>query len=365
VNEKFARAFLEEHSGSNPIALIQDYHFALLPQMIRAQKPDAILSLFWHIPWPNPEAFGICPWKKDLLLGMLGADLIGFHTQYHCNNFLDTVDRFLEARVDREQFSVTIQGHVCYVKPFAISVEWPSRHDIQPAAFPREREDLLAELNLPAGTMLGIGVDRVDYTKGIIERFRSVERLLEKHPEHVGKFVFVQIGAPSRTHIKRYQDLNSAVQEEADRINWKFGHAEAPPILLKLSHHNGPEIHRYYRAAELCFVSSLHDGMNLVAKEYVSAHSDGRGALVLSNFAGAARDLGDALLVNPYDTDECAEALHHALTMPEEERRQRMQRMRAQVSEKNVYAWAGSFLAEINRIAQNKAMASQLSQVAP
>lgn len=354
VNEKFARAFLEEHRESNPVALIQDYHFALLPQMIRAQKPDAILSLFWHIPWPNPEAFGICPWKKELLAGMLGADLIGFHTQFHCNNFLDTVDRFLEARVDRENFSITIQGHVCHVKPFSISVEWPPRYDIPVDNFNKEREQLLSELNLPKHVKIGVGVDRIDYTKGLIERLRSVEKLLDKHPELVGKFVFIQIGAPSRTHIKRYQDLNSEIQEVTDQINWKFDRAEVPPILLKLSHHNSPELYRYYRAADLCFISSLHDGMNLVAKEYISAHSDNKGALVLSTFAGASRELTDALLVNPYDLDECAEALYRALTMSEAEKRRRMERLRTVVSHNNVYSWAGSFLAEIHRIAQAK-----------
>ncbi|MEO5971361.1 MAG: trehalose-6-phosphate synthase [Bdellovibrionia bacterium] len=358
VNEKFAHAFLEEHKESNPIALIQDYHFTLLPQMIRAEKPDAILSLFWHIPWPNPEAFGICPWKKELLRGMLGADLIGFHTQFHCNNFLDTVDRFLEARVDREQFSVTIQGHVCYAKPFSISVEWPSRYDIPVEAFAKEREELLAELNLPMDIKIGIGVDRIDYTKGIVERLRSVEKLLDKHPELVGKFVFIQIGAPSRTHIKAYKDLNLEVQEIADHVNKKFSKAEVPPILLKLTHHDAPDIYRYYRAADLCFVSSLHDGMNLVAKEYVSAHSDMSGALVLSTFAGASRELTEAMIVNPYDIEECAAALFHALTMPEAERRRRMERMIATVSEKNVYAWAGSFLSEIHRIAQAKSDAA-------
>ncbi|MEW6054975.1 MAG: trehalose-6-phosphate synthase [Bdellovibrionota bacterium] len=354
VNEKFARAFVEENPTPNPIALIQDYHFALLPQMIREKKPGAILSLFWHIPWPNPEAFGICPWRKELLTGMLGSDLIGFHTQFHCNNFLDTVDRYLEARVDREQFSVTIQGHVCYVKPFPISIEWPTRHDIPVEAFPAERAELLAELNLPKDIKIGIGVDRVDYTKGIIERLRSVERFLEKNPSYVGKFVFVQIGAPSRTHIKRYQDLNAEVQEVADEINWKFSQADTSPILLMLAHHNAPELFRFYRAAEVCFVSSLHDGMNLVAKEYISAHGDLDGTLILSTFTGASRELTDALLVNPYDIDECSQALHTALSMPQAERRIRMERLRKVVSEKNVYGWAGSLLAEIDRIARAK-----------
>jgi trehalose 6-phosphate synthase len=354
VNEKFAKAFLDENPGESPIVLIQDYHFAILPEMIRSKKKDAILSLFWHIPWPNPEAFGICPWKKDLLKGMLGADLIGFHTQFHCNNFLDTVDRFLEARVDREQFSVTIRGHSCYVKPFPISIEWPTPHDIPVDQFEKERQELLSDLNLPQGIKMGVGVDRVDYTKGIIERLRGVERFLDKHPEYVGKFVFLQIGAPSRTHIKRYQDLNAEVQEVADQINWKFDRAEVPPILLKLSHHNAPELYRHYRAADLCFVSSLHDGMNLVCKEYISARSDLDGVLILSTFAGAARELPEALLVNPYDADECSDAIYTALTMSASEKQRRMECLRKTVSEQNVYGWAGSFLAEIDRIAQRK-----------
>ncbi len=354
VNEKFATAFLNEHADESPIALIQDYHFALLPQMVREKKPKAVLSLFWHIPWPNPEAFGICPWRKEILKGMLGADLIGFHTQFHCNNFLDTVDRFLEARVDREQFSVTIQGHVCYVKPFPISTIWPPKFEIPVQDFPSEREALLTELNLPKHVKLGLGVDRVDYTKGIIERFRSIERLLERHPELIGRFVFVQIGAPSRTHIKRYKDLQSEVQEVADEINWKFDGAEVPPILLKLSHHNSPDLQRYYRAADVCYVSSLHDGMNLVAKEYISARADRKGALVLSTFTGAARELTDAYLVNPYDVEESSDALFNALNVSDEEAANRMDRMRSAVAEKNIYAWGGLLLAEVHCIEQQK-----------
>lgn len=355
VNEKFAKAFLQEPTERGTVVLIQDYHFALLPLMIRNERPDAILSLFWHIPWPNPEAFGICPWKKQLLTGMLGADLIGFHTQFHCNNFLDTVDRNLEARVDRENFSVSFRGHVCYVKPFSISVEWPPNYDIPIEEFGREKEALFSELGLPMDIRVGLGVDRVDYTKGLVERLESVERLLDRHPELVGRLVFIQIGAPSRTTIRRYQDLNAELVEMAEKINRKFeGRGGPPPVLLRLTHHNPPDIYRYYRAADFCFVSSLHDGMNLVAKEYVAARKDLGGALVLSTFAGASRELLDALLVNPYDIDECANALHHALVMSDGERRQRMERLRAVVTEKNVYAWAGSLLGEIHRIARRK-----------
>lgn len=354
VNERFAEAFLNEPLDQKSIVLIQDYHFALLPEMIRRKKRDATLSLFWHIPWPNPEAFGICPWRKEILTGMLHSDLIGFHTQFHCNNFLDTVDRFLEARVDREQFSVTIQGHVCYIKPFPISIQWPSPNEIDLAQLPNEKSELLTELNLPQDIRIGVGVDRIDYTKGIVERLKSVERLLDQHPELIGKFVFIQVGAPSRTHIKRYQELNAEVQRVADEINWKFHRSSVPPILLKLSHHNSPDLYRYYRAADLCFVNPLHDGMNLVAKEFISARNDLRGVLVLSTFAGASRELGDALLINPYDLDECAAALWQALTMSDADQSQRMERLRATVADKNVYSWASSFLSEIHRITKLK-----------
>jgi trehalose-6-phosphate synthase len=350
VNERFAKSFADEKWEGNPVVLIQDYHFALLPQLIRERRKDALVSLFWHIPWTNPEAFGICPWRKEILAGMLGADLIGFHTQFHCNNFLDTVDRYLEARVDRARFAVTYQGHTCYVKPFPISVEWPARHSLPASEFDRERADLLNELNLPEGIRIGLGVDRVDYTKGIVERLQSVEKLLEKYPEWIGKFTFVQIGAPSRTHIKRYQDLNAEVQEEADRINWKFSQADVPPITLRLAHHNAAEIFRLYRAADLCLVNPLHDGMNLVCKEYIAAREDLQGVLILSTFAGAARELTDAILINPYHLDECADALHRALKMPAGEQNERMGRMRAAVSEHNVYFWAASFLGEMQRI---------------
>ncbi|MCM2278654.1 MAG: trehalose-6-phosphate synthase [Oligoflexia bacterium] len=362
VNTKFAQAFIEEIKSERPIALIQDYHFALLPGMLRKLRPDAVTSLFWHIPWPNSEAIGICPWKEELLLGMLGADLIGFHTQYHCNNFLDSVDRFLEARVDRDNFSVTIRGHTCVVKPFPISVEWPPRHDLAAAEIPKARAQLLEELSIAPDALVGIGVDRVDYTKGIIERFLAVERLLEKHPELVGRFVFLQIGAPSRTHIKRYQDLNSEVQEVTDRINWKFRKPGYEPIVLRLSHHDSQEVYRFYRAADVCIVSSLHDGMNLVAKEYISSRSDESGSLVLSSFTGAARELSDAIIVNPYDTDKTAEGIYHALTMRPEERQARMARLRQTVASNNVYAWAADFLKEIHSIAQRQSQRGGLIQ---
>jgi trehalose-6-phosphate synthase len=365
VNEKFARAFHEENLNGVPIVLIQDYHFAPLPRMIRLRRPEAIVNLFWHIPWPNPEAFGICPWKTELLAGMLGADLIGFHTQFHCNNFLDTAERFLEARVDREDFSVTYLGHTCYVKPFPISIEWPSSQELPMDQFDLERKRLLEELGLSESVRMGVGVDRLDYTKGIVERFRSVERLLERHPEWIGKFCFVQIAAPSRTAIKRYQNLTNEVKEIAEEINKKFskyseGSNQTPTILFRLAHHSQQEIRRYFRAADLCFVTPLHDGMNLVAKEFVAARSDLRGVLILSHFAGAARELKEALLVNPYAFDECAEALHRGLRMGKKEQMHRMENLRNTVSDRNVYAWAAALIDEISQVARRQGLKTEV-----
>jgi trehalose 6-phosphate synthase len=352
VNQRFADALLEEIAGEpNPVVLAQDYHFALLPRMIKAARPDARVALFWHIPWPNPEAFGICPWQAELLDGMLGADLLGFHVQAHCNNFLDTVDRLLESRIDRERFAVNRSGRFTYVRPLPISVpfgaEAARRAPAESAC--SERVEMLRATGVEA-PMLGVGVDRIDYTKGIPERFRALETLFEKYPCYVGQFTFAQIGAPSRTHIKRYHDLMEEVTLEAERINRRFRTNGWRPIVFLPRHHSHQQILPYYRAADLCLVTSLHDGMNLVAKEFVAARGDGQGVLVLSRFAGASHELADALLVNPYDTEGLADAIHRALAMAPEERRARMGRMRTHIREHNIYRWAGTLIAELAAI---------------
>jgi trehalose 6-phosphate synthase len=348
VNQKFADALLEEMQNVNkPVVLVQDYHFALLPRIIKQSRPDARVAIFWHIPWPNPEAFGICPWQRELVDGLLGADIIGFHIQAHCTNFLQTVDRVVESRIDWEHFSVQRLDHNTAVRPFPISVE-VAEADANPpreSAY-EERAALLKNLGVEAALM-GVGVDRMDYTKGILERFLAVERFLEKYPRYQGVFTFVQIGAPTRTHIKRYHDLQAEVEAEADRINWRFQADQWKPIVLLNRQHSHQEIAPYYRSADLCLVTSLHDGMNLVAKEFVATREDERGVLILSCFTGAARELRDALQVNPYDIDQTAEAIRAALEMQPDEKQMRMQRMRKQVRENNVYRWAGSLIGEL------------------
>jgi trehalose 6-phosphate synthase len=351
VNRKFADALLEEMENvSRPVVLVQDYHFALLPRMIKQARPDARVAIFWHIPWPNPEAFGICPWQRELVDGLLGADLVGFHIQAHCTNFLQTVDRIVESRINWEHFSVQRLDHHTTVHPFPISVAFSDApgEPARESAY-EERATLLKALGIEA-TSMGIGVDRLDYTKGILERFLAIERFLEKYPQYQGIFTFVQIGAPSRTHIKRYHDLQAEVEAEADRINWRFQTDRWRPIALSVRQHSHKEIEPYYRTADLCLVTALHDGMNLVAKEFIATRSDERGVLILSCFTGAARELRDALQVNPYDIDQTAEAIRAALNMSPEEKQIRMQRMRKLVRENNVYRWAGSLIGELCEI---------------
>jgi alpha,alpha-trehalose-phosphate synthase [UDP-forming] len=348
ANHRFADAVLKEMEGMDrPVLLAQDYHFALLPRMIKKARPDVRVAIFWHIPWPNPEAFGICPWQRELVDGLLGADLIGFHIQSHCTNFLQTVDRALESRIDWEHFTVNREEHRTVVKPFPISVEFPENapSEARESVY-IERVALLRELGLEA-TFLGVGVDRVDYTKGILEKFLAIERLLEKHPTYRDKFTFLQIGAPSRTHIKRYHDLLGEVEAEAERINWRFQTSKWKPIVYIKRQHSHYEIQRFYRIADVCLVTSLHDGMNLVAKEFVAARQDEQGVLVLSRFTGAARELADSLLVNPYDIEQMAEAIRFALEMNTEERKARMHRMRKVVREHNIYRWASTLIAEL------------------
>ena len=344
ANRKFARAVAEEAKTPDPIVLVQDYHFALLPRMVRNTLPDATIITFWHIPWPNPEAFAICPWREELLDGLLGSSILGFHTRFHCNNFLDTVDRTLEARVDRETTEVTYGGKLTAVKRYPISIDWPPAEDLTGKPVAECRADVRRRNDLPQDQFVGIGVDRLDYTKGIIERFLAVERLMEMEPGWVGRFSFIQIAAPSRSKIGEYQEFGERVRALAGKINDRFAHGGAPPILLKVEHHEPPDVYEHYRAADVCCVTSLHDGMNLVAKEFLASRDDDRGVLVLSQFTGASRELPEALIVNPYDIDQCAAALHMALTMPFAEQRDRMRVMRGLIREFNVYRWAGRML---------------------
>jgi trehalose 6-phosphate synthase len=350
VNQRFADAVVAEARGEDPVVLVQDYHFALLPAMIRERLPQATILTFWHIPWPNPESFGICPWRREILQGMLGSTILGFHTRYHCKNFIETVDRYLEARIEHEHSTIAYREKETLVESYPISIEWPSATET--AAWPSVdacRRRVIARLGLPADACLAVGVDRYDYTKGILERLNAVERLLEKWPAWIGRFVFVQVAAPTRGALDEYRSFQERVQRVTQRINERFGRPGYQPVHLLAQHHEHDAVTELFRAANICVVTSLHDGMNLVCKEFVAARDDLQGVLVLSRFAGAARELAEALIVNPYHVEETADALHRAATMPEGEQRERMASLRSTVREFNVFRWAGRMLADAGR----------------
>jgi trehalose 6-phosphate synthase len=362
VNRKFADAVCDEVDSDDPIVLVQDYHFALAPKMIRERLPRATILTFWHIPWPNAERVGICPWREEILSGLLGSSIIGFHTQQHCNNFVDSVDAFMESRIDREERAVIQGARKTLVRPYPISIEWPVRWLDGISDVDECRESVRRELGLKRDALLGVGIDRLDYTKGIEERLQAVDHLLQHYPEFRGRFSFAQLAAPSRTKIDRYRELNDRVEQLADEINTKWGDGDYRPIVLLRAHHEPPTVFRYYRAADLCYVSSLHDGMNLVAKEFVAARDDCRGVLVLSQFTGAARDLTEALIVNPYDLRQASDALAVALRMPVDEQKERMKSMRRLVSEFNVYRWAGRMLVDASELRRRERLSGRLSR---
>ncbi|MDD5731232.1 MAG: trehalose-6-phosphate synthase [Candidatus Omnitrophica bacterium] len=348
ANQKFADNLLEELSAKPPFIFIQDYHFTLLPKLIKEKRPDATIALFWHIPWPNPEAFAICPYQMEILDGMLASDLIGFHLQYHCNNFLETANRLIECRVDTEKFSVNRGQKETFVKAFPISVDgYMGGHSVE--VNPEELDNIRRELKLE-DKIIAVGVDRIDYTKGINERIMAIDRFLEKYPQYRNKFVFVQLASPSRTRIKRYQDLMDEIESLVEKTNSKYAQGDWKPIIYLKRQFAQEEIRPYYQVADLCIVSALHDGMNLVAKEFVASRKDAGGVLILSRFTGASRELSDAVLINPYAVEDFADAIKFALEMAPEEKKKRMESMRKVVAENNVYRWAGNIITELTAL---------------
>jgi trehalose-6-phosphate synthase len=343
-NEVFADAVLQEANGDPAFVFIQDYHLALLPRMLKRRNPALTVAQFWHIPWPNRDTFRAFPWKEELLDGMLGNDLLGFHLRYHCANFLDTIDGTIEALVDTEHGLVSRADHVTTVRPFPISIDFDEHG--QRANSPEVRSAVSAWRQRLGQTpeILGIGVDRLDYTKGIPEKLHAIERLFEEHPEYIGQLVFVQVGVPTRSSIGAYRELDLEVGRQVEAINRRWGSRSWQPVIFERRNVNPTELSALHSIADFCMVNSLHDGMNLVAKEFVASRVDGDGVLILSAFTGAARELDGALLVNPFAVDEVAEAIHRAIIMAPEARRRRMNKMRAAVAANNIYRWAGKIV---------------------
>ena len=351
ANQRFADAILQEADGVAALVFIQDYHFGLLSRMLKNQNPNLTVAQFWHIPWPNRQTFRAFPWKQELLDGMLGNDLLGFHVHSHCVNFLECVEQTLPACVDTKDGYVSNGDHLTTVRPYPISIDFEEHvrlaRNAQFAAAPVQWEKELGQIP----EMLGIGIDRIDYTKGIPERLHAIERLLEERPEYVGRLVFLQVGVPSRTAIEDYENLNQSLIRQIEAINQRWSRGSWNPVVFVRRQVDQESLIKLHLMADFCLVSSLHDGMNLVAKEFVAGRIDGDGVLILSAFTGAARELTDALIVNPFATDEMAAAIHQALNMPAQERHLRMNRMRAIVASNNVYRWAGEILLALSDIA--------------
>jgi trehalose 6-phosphate synthase len=350
VNGLFADAVAEEIGQEPAFVFVQDYHLALLPALLKQRCPRAKVAHFWHIPWPNPEVFRICPWRIELLQGLLGSDMLAFHIRYHVNNFIDTVDRELEARPDRELTAIVYQRHTTRIRNFPISVDFEAvRQQASGRDVTQRMKQLREQYRLPARN-LGIGIDRADYTKGIPERLRAIDRFLELHPNYREDFAFVQVAVPSRTHVEEYRRLNDEIDDLVDGINWKHGAGAWKPVVYLKGHLPPRDLFALYRLADFCLVSSLHDGMNLVAKEFIAANEEEDGVLILSRFTGASRELRDALIVNPYHTDGLAEDIRRALEMPDAEVQRRMRRLREAVRERNIYKWAHDVIRKLGRL---------------
>ncbi len=350
VNRIFADAVLEEAAGQPAFVFVQDYHFGLLSRMLKNDAPNLLVAQFWHIPWPNRETLRALPWKDELLDGMLGNDLLGFHLRHHCANFLDAVEREVEAKVNHPHGEITRRGKSTMVRPFPISIDFDWHNETARSAEVKAEIPRWIRRIGKMPEFLAIGIDRIDYTKGIPERLRAFDLFLDRNPRYRGRIAFAQVGVPSRERIGDYQDLNAEIDREIDRLNRKWGEGEYKPVHLFRGEYSQVQLVALHGIADLCMVSPLHDGMNLVAKEFVASRFDEKGVLILSSFAGAAEELTDALLVNPFSIDEMAGAILRALEMPRDESRKRMRRLRAATAENTIYRWAAKILTTLLKI---------------
>jgi trehalose-6-phosphate synthase len=359
VNERFAAAVIEEadSTGDAGAAIwFQDYHLALAPAFVRQQRPELTLAHFWHIPFPPLELFRISSVGPELLRGLLANDLLGFHLPLFADNFLRCAESLLpQVRIDWAQRSAELDGHTCHVRALPISIDVDAFQGAARAANAGARVERLRERYAPGDMLLGLGVDRVDYSKGLEEKLKTLDLLFERYPEFRERFTYVQIAVPSRTGIEAYDSLNQKVERAVWTLNDKYGTAEWRPIYLLKESMPMERLAIFYRAADVCMVNSLQDGMNLVAKEFIASQlDDSAGVLVLSKFAGAAEELDGAFEINPYDPEACADDLRAALLMPETERNERMQRLRESL--RTIYDWMGEIFTLWHHAAEGTAV---------
>ncbi|MER2520184.1 MAG: trehalose-6-phosphate synthase [Bdellovibrionales bacterium] len=366
TNQMYADAIIAEAQTESPIVLVQDYQLALVPRMVKEKLPKAVVVLYWHIPWPNSEIFSILPWGKDFLDGILSSDIVGMQTAYMCNNFFDVVRANLEARVDMELDSVERFGHHCLVRAYPVSIEWPLERLSQIEPTEVCRKNLRDELGIPPQNKVFLGVERMDFVKGIPERLSAFHTLLRENKALHGKVNFIQIAALSpRKDLGVYTQTAQDVQRICSEINREFETENWTPVYLRLENQSKEDVYRFYRAADICVVSSLHDGMNLVAKEFIAARDDELGVVIISRFAGAVKELPHSIPVNPHDERDFVTALLAALSVPENIQREQMHTMREHLKHNNVFRWAGKILADaaiLHKKQQLNALVSDLDQ---
>jgi trehalose 6-phosphate synthase len=349
VNRLFAQVTLEE-AGDDDMIWVHDYQLARVPAYLRHDRPDARLAFFWHIPFPAPEMFRTFPWRRPILKSLLACDLVGFHIPEYAENLAESAKELLGARIEGE--NIRYEGHVTRViaRPIAIDYEGVEREARSPLVarrVKRLRETL-------RGQKIILGVERIDYTKGILERLRGMERLLELKPELHGKVALFQIVTPSREGIEAYREKKREIDEIVGRINGRFSNDLWTPVHYLYRSFSPQRLMVYYRAADIALVTPLRDGLNLVAKEYVASRFEADGVLILSEFAGVAQQLPEAVLVNPYDVDDMARALEQALAMPKEEQQRRMQVMQKRLRSQGIDWWTEEFLSRMGQLAPSR-----------
>ena len=349
VNERFSQAILEELEGLPGLVWIQDYHLALLPLLLKQQRPDLTVALFWHIPWPPHDIFRICPQRKELLSALLACDQIGFHLNRYRQNFLKCAERELDAKIQGGDL-VRYRDRQTLISANPVSIDFAGFEQLARSQDTIRRIDNLCK-RLKAGleTIVGLGVDRLDYTKGLLKRLWALEEFLARYPKFHGRFLFIQISAPTRAESEPYRSYRDILQSTVKEINGKFGRSGWRPIEYIEGNLSHDSLVAYYRLANFCLVSSVYDGMNLVSKEYVASKVDESGVLLLSEMTGALEELDGALPINPYDVESSAEAIRQAIEMPREEQRMRMARMRAYIQKNDIYHWMKANLEGISR----------------
>lgn len=343
VNKKFADALIEELGDRESLVWVNDYHLALLPRLLKKRSKNIKIGTFWHIPWPTYEIARINPWRREIMDGLLGSDFIGFHRSYHVENFIDSARRDFGVIVDSEPTTITYKDRTTRLMNLPAGIDY---HEILEKLDKNERhtKDLIKKDFGFDYKYLAIGVDRIDYTKGIVVRLQAIDKLLEKHPELQGHFVYLSLGAPSRISIPAYNDYNRRIKEAVHQINAKYSKGDWQPIRFVNKIIPREKIFAYYQLADACLVTSLDDGMNLVAKEFIICNDPERGMLILSKFTGAAKDLPDAMLINPYDIESVADALYDSLKMESSEKKRRNMAMKEVVRENNIYKWGIEFI---------------------